>query len=163
MAFENDSEEEMLNKAYAERVASLRAKAEGGDGDAMFELGMIFFWSRHDMKKLRKQAVYWFRRGHNLDHASCTMQLGECYELGHGLQQSFAMATYLYVLAANNGSENACYTLGHNIACEYCDMVRDEKAVTRWFLEMEKATHKDSYPSSRSYAARWLHEHAAKS
>ena len=159
---ENEKELEMAKKRDAEHVASVRAKAEDGDGDAILELGIIYCDGKRGLPKDRVEAVVWFQRGHTLDHASCTMQLGGCYKLGYGLEKSFSMATYLYVIAAKNGSEHACYELGHSIACEYSDMKRDEPEVTRWFRAMEKATCRDSFPDCRTYAARWLRQYAAE-
>ena len=151
-----------LKKAQAEKVARVRAKAEGGDGDAILKLGTMFFCGDDGLSKDFKQAVVWFQRGHNLGYATCTMRLGLCYELAYGVEASYSMATFFYTVAAKNGSEHGCYRLGHNIACEYCGMKRDEREVKRWFRAMEKAPHRDSFDDCRIYAANWMREHAAE-
>ncbi len=149
-------------KADAEYVASVRARAEGGDADAMFELGTMFSYGDKGMPEDPKQAAVWYRRGRDLDHATCTIHLGHCYVQGHGVGKSFSMAMYLYTVAAQNGSEHGCFLLGHSIACEYSGMKRDVQEAARWFSAMKEAPHRDDCDINRTYAAKWLRKHASK-
>ena len=48
------------------------------------------------------EAVKWYRKAAEKDHAKAQYNLGVCYEKGHGVQQNFPEAYKLYKLAANN-------------------------------------------------------------
>lgn len=151
-----EKEEEARRKAEAKYVAGVRAKAEGGDGDAMLHLGRLVSNGMKGLPEDRKQGAGWFRRGHDLNHTACTMELGLSYELGMGVERSDAMAMYLYTVAAKNGSEYACYTLGYSFAHKYCGVVKDEQEAVRWFTAMKTAPIRDSGDTNRAHAAGWL-------
>ncbi len=156
------SEKLAKEKRDAAYVARLRAKAEGGDGDAMFQLGMMYDLGEVGLPKDFKQAAVWLRRGHNVNHAACSVVLGANYGTGRGVEKSPLMALYLYTVAAQNGSEHACFCMGKDFAYGHCGMKKDEQEAARWFTAMKTASKRDSCDEDRADAAEWLREHAAE-
>ena len=141
----------------------MRAEAEGGDGNAMFDLGEWYYYEEMGLAKDYKQAASWYQCGDDLGHASCTANLGSCYHLGNGVERDEAYALCLYGIAAKGGSEDGCYYLAQCLAYGWNGLRKNARAATRWFRAMESATVREAGDDARDAAAEWLREHAVDS
>ena len=160
-AIDGTKAEEWLKKhAEEEKVKEVRARAEGGDGDAMHELGTWYYQGRKGLTKDFKQAIGWLQRGHELGHATCTNALGVRYTYGQGVKQDKAYAMSLYGIAAGRGSENGCHNLARCLARGMNGVRKNVREATRWYRAMENAAVRDADESFRITAAEWLREHA---
>ena len=77
-------------------------KAEQGDADAQFALGLHF-----EEGQDYAQAVYWYRRAAEQGDVFAQSFLGESYEEGDGVSQDIEQAVYWYCRAAKQGDTDA--------------------------------------------------------
>ena len=71
-AVDGPKAEEWLKKhAEEEEVKTMRAMAEGGNGDAILWMGEWYYTGKKGFPIDFKQAVGWFQRGYELGHLSC--------------------------------------------------------------------------------------------
>ena len=152
-----------MKLAEEEAVKAMRARAEGGDTEAMCRMGAWHFFGMRGLAKDAKSGVGWWQRGHDLGHATCTAGLGVCYVYGQGVEQDEAYALCLYGIAAARGSESGCYILANRLANGWNGLRKNARAATRWYRAMESATVRDADDESRDKAAEWLREHAVDS
>ena len=82
--------------------AQARHKAELGDADAQFRMGVLE----------PEKAVFWWRKAAEQGHADAQHYLGFRYQVGDGLIQDFIEAVGLYRMAANKGLAKSQYFLG---------------------------------------------------
>ena len=149
--------------AGEEEVKEVRAMAEGGDAEAMSDLGQWYYYGRNGLAKDRKQAADWFQRGDDLGDVTCTAMLGACYDLDDGVEQDEVYAVHLYTAAAARGSEIGCCLLANYLAKGWSGLRKNPRAATRWYRAMESATVRDASDGARDVAAKWLREHAVDS
>ena len=158
---------EAWSKKLAEEkeVKKMRARAGGGDAEAMHALANRYYYGFDGLGKDYEQAASWYQRGHDLDDASCTFGLGCCYNRGEGVQRNHGYAQYLCTIAACRGSEIACYSLALHLAWGAPWMCPNAREATRWFRAMENAPMRDAGRDDsalRDKAAEWLREHAVE-
>ena len=146
-----------------EEVKATRARAEGGDAEAMFVLGQWYYHGSKGLAMDFKQAFGWWQRGDDLGHATCTAELGLCYTLGDGVEKDEVYALHLYTAAAGRGSERGCFNLAHGLAYGFLGLRKNARAATRLYRAMESATLRDACDDARDEAAEWLREHAVDS
>ena len=93
--------------------------------------------------KAMQEVVTTLRKAASSGHARAQYQLGQCYELGNGIEADIQEALRLYQISAVAGDPDAQYTLGHRLA--------DGAGITQSFAEaqkwMEKATESNRYYS----------------
>ncbi len=82
---------------------SLKARAERGDGQAQYELGVRYFEGREVPKDLI-EALRWFKMSADNGVASGQIKLGWMYENGKGVAQDTAEARRWYARAADQGN-----------------------------------------------------------
>ena len=85
---------------YATAIRELRPLAEQGDGDAQFNLGIMYdvgLGVRHDYA----EALQWYRKAAEQGHAKAQFNLGLMYTTGEGAPQNYAQAHMWYNLAAS--------------------------------------------------------------
>src|SRR6266542_6442422 len=110
----------------------IKAKAETGDAQSQYELGAAFFFGNFGVAKDEVEALKWWRKAADQNHATAQHILGLCYDMGRGVvkdemeavkwyrkaaQQSYAMAQYILGL---------CYAKGEGVA-------KDEMEAVKWF------------------------------
>ena len=98
---------EAENKAFAET----KAKAEAGDAEAQFNLGVMYD-EGEGVPKDDKEAVKWWQKAADQGNAKTQVNLGGMYEKGQGVGQDFKEAFKWYQTAADQGFVNAQYNLG---------------------------------------------------
>ena len=93
-------------------VADFRAKAEGGDANAMVKLGFSYRDGLHGLKKDATQRFMWFKRAADLKDVDAITSCGIAYLHGKGVKVSHTRGLTMLGAAAALGSEHACGILG---------------------------------------------------
>ena len=141
------------------RVAETRRKAEGGDRDAMRDLG---FWYRDGEKGLAvdlKQAFEYFERAAELDEPTALSACAQALLEGKGVERDTARGHFMLGAGCALGAEHACYLKGFGHQLGLWGLKKDDKQATRWFRKMPGCSVKNS-AGNREKAAKWLREHA---
>jgi len=86
-----------------EGIETLQAKAEQGDSEAQFNLGMIYNLGSGVSRDGKKAARLWLIAAQQ-GHATAQAYLGTRYENGFGVPQNYAIAFKWYRLAAEQGN-----------------------------------------------------------
>eukprot|EP00035_Acanthoeca_spectabilis_P002131 m.85304 g.85304 ORF g.85304 m.85304 type:complete len:916 (-) comp11373_c0_seq1:115-2862(-) len=96
--------------------------AQLGDGQEIFNLALAFSTGER-CEQSWAQTAEWYRRGTEVGHAACMLNLGLMHEQGQGIPQNWPEAFRLYELAAMSETDNKaaamaagnlanCYTQG---------------------------------------------------
>src|SRR5712671_2541215 len=88
-----------------------RAKADQGDPDAQFALGLNYGSAEGDLQDL-VQAAQWYRKAADQNHSLAQFNLGLMYTKGEGVPQDEAIAVAWMRKAANQGDAGAQFNLG---------------------------------------------------
>ena len=96
--------------AGAESIQSLRAKAEQGDADAQYSLGVKYRIGR-GVPESDVEAVKWFRRAAEQGHISAQWSMGHMYDEGYGVQENNVTAANWFLRAAKQGDADAQFSL----------------------------------------------------
>ncbi len=87
-------------KQFGKAYNGFRKLAVGGNADAQFRLGGLYFKGQ-GVKQNSAEAVNWFQKAATAGHAEAQNSLGVRYEKGQGIGQDFAMAVKWYREAAD--------------------------------------------------------------
>jgi len=93
-------------KAEAYSPQELRKRADQGDPDAQYVLG-VRYHNGEGVLRDDSQAVEWYQRAANQGYVPAQSALGAYYEAGHGVAQDFSKAYFWTVLAVAQGDENS--------------------------------------------------------
>src|SRR5262245_15542660 len=80
-------------------LAVVRAKAEGGDAAAQYELGNRLFFGQ-DVAEDRTAALPWYRKAAEQNHADAQNKLALAYHGGRGVERDEVEATWWWKRAA---------------------------------------------------------------
>jgi TPR repeat protein len=89
------------SEADRQALAQLHAKAELGDAQSQFELGLAFYGGKYGV------AAKCFRKAAEQNHAEAQSNLGVCYERGDGVAKYEVEPYKWYALAAAQGDTKA--------------------------------------------------------
>ena len=109
--------------------SSLRQKAESGDREAQYALGLAA-QSNHDYL----EAVKWYRRSADQGLSGAQVNLGLLYDLGLGVEQDPVRSAHWFILAAAQDDPDGefdlgiCYLHGSGIQ-------QDWEAAIKWFTK----------------------------
>ncbi len=95
----------------AQPTESLKLKAEGGDPQAQFQLG-VFYYHGQGVEQNYKTALKWLKRAGEQEHTVSQYWLGVFYELGLDGKQNYKTALYWYKLAGEQGHADSQYMAG---------------------------------------------------
>jgi TPR repeat protein len=84
----------------------------GHDAEAAHETALIYEYGRHSIAVDVVAAAQWFERAAEAGNVEAMAELGLCYELGCGVEQSDEQALDWYTKAANLGHATAKYSVG---------------------------------------------------
>jgi TPR repeat protein len=112
------------NEADRKLLAEIRARAEIGDAQSQFELGWEFFSGTLGVTKDDAEAVKWYRKAAEQNHAGAQYNLGFCYASGEGVAKDEVEAYKWWLLAAGQGNDDA----KHNMTIVENKMSREEIA-----------------------------------
>ncbi len=96
---------------YATALREWRPLAKQGSPRALFFLGHMYRYGRgvpHD----DAEAVKWYSKGAEREHAGAQYNLGVMYDKGLGVPQDYAKALFWYRMADAQGHGGAQYNLG---------------------------------------------------
>ena len=111
---ETDFEPEETNapvQALTPLIDALRVRAEAGDAEAQFNLGVLYN-NGDGVPQDDAEAVRWYRLAADQGYADAQYNLGVMYATGEGVPQDDAEALRWYRLAADQGHAGAQHNLG---------------------------------------------------
>jgi len=155
------SKADAWKKAMAEEaeVAAYRQRAEGGDAEAMRELGFAYRDGTRGLKTDLPQSFTWFKRAAGLKDVPALTSCGIAYTNGQGVERSTSRGISMISMGAALGSEHAWGLLGRANAEGIFGFDKNPQEATRFYREMQKCECRDSTPATRERAAAWLLEH----
>lgn len=122
-------------------LKAIRTKAEHGDAEAQFSLGLKYSSGHADAHGFA-EAVRWYRKAAEQNHSRAQFNLGIMFAQGQGVVKDDAAALIWIRKAAENGEVGAQHDLG----------IRYQRSSLR-YSKMEKMDAADS----RIEAYKWLH------
>ena len=139
-------------------VKEMRAKAEGGDGPAMYRLGG---WCNSGMNGLTKddvQARAWYERSAATRYPKGMAAFGECLLLGIGGPQDNALGLVNVTEAAYLGSDVGVMKLGRAFYNGKYGLPRDPARAKFWLKKIieRECKYKQLSKAGNELAARWL-------
>jgi TPR repeat protein len=141
-------------------VRRLRVKAEGGDGWAMYTMGVLLMYGKWGVRKDRAEAFRWCQRSADAGCEDGVALLGHCYMQGHGVGKNNSLGLTYVTEGATRGAQYGCYRLGCYFAKALHGLPKDDKQATKWYRKMQACTNVTVSASCKEEAAAWLHEHA---
>ena len=114
----------------ADDLQTLRKKAEAGDADAQYFLGLAYAAGR-SVPEDNAKAVKWYRKAAEQGNASAQCTLGLMYDIGEDVPEDDAEAVKWYRKAAEQGYALAQYRLGVKYA-EGEGVPEDDVAAYAW-------------------------------
>jgi len=96
----------------------LRKKAEQGDADAQYKLGILCARAakklgKDNSEKYEAGAVVWYRKAAEQGYAKAQYVLGHCHYIGKGVVKNIAEAVKWYRKAAEQGNAHGQNNLGN--------------------------------------------------
>jgi len=97
-----------LDSIYAERIAALTSRAEGGETKAMFDLGMLYdLPEKPDAPFDLERALHWYETAAEAGHAWAQFALGNMHDKAHGTPRNHRAARKWYAASAEQGVAEA--------------------------------------------------------
>jgi TPR repeat protein len=97
-----------LDSIYAERIAALTSRAEGGEAKAMFDLGLLYdLPEKRDAPFDLERARHWYEKAAEAGHAWAQFALGNMHEKAHGTPRNQLAARKWYAASAEQGVAEA--------------------------------------------------------
>ena len=90
-----------MNNHSEESFESVRLRAEQGDADAQYNLG-VMYGDGEGVPQDDKEAVRWYRLAAEQGNSDAQNNLGLMYEEGEGVPQDYSQAHIWYNLAASD-------------------------------------------------------------
>eukprot|EP00537_Pseudo-nitzschia_pungens_P005540 CAMPEP_0172367506 /NCGR_PEP_ID=MMETSP1060-20121228/21640_1 /TAXON_ID=37318 /ORGANISM="Pseudo-nitzschia pungens, Strain cf. cingulata" /LENGTH=310 /DNA_ID=CAMNT_0013091765 /DNA_START=40 /DNA_END=972 /DNA_ORIENTATION=- len=84
----------------------------GNDAESAHDLAVMYEYGRHGIEIDVVAAAEWFERGATEGNVESMVELGLCYELGCGVEQSDELALDWYTKAAHLGHPTAKFSVG---------------------------------------------------
>lgn len=142
--------------ASAEITAEMIAKAENGDADAQFNVGLAYY-----NQKDYANAVKWYELAAEKDYALAQNNLGVCYDKGTGVKKNPVEAAKWYGKAAEQGMAIAQHNLGY---CYYhgLGVEKDYDEAYKWYRKAAEQGNKSAisklyyWPTSKIEKLRML-------
>jgi len=94
---------------YAEAIIWYRQRAEQGQADGQYYLGLMYALGKGLPRDYQKAAM-WFRKAAEQGYADAQFDLGRLYAVGDGVEQDIVEAYILISLAASQGHKKAIKT-----------------------------------------------------
>ena len=142
------------------KVKETREKAEGGDGDAMYCLGMCYRSGRGGLAQDAVQSRAWFERSAAARDPRGLAALGECLLRGIGGPQNYAFGLVNVTAAAELGSDYGAYLLGQVFFIGKYDLPKDPVRARFWLKKIVdgECTHKQLGDRNKAKAVELFRE-----
>ena len=115
----------------------------GDDADSAHETALIYEYGRHNIDVDVVAAAQWFERAANQGHVEAMAELGLCYELGCGVEQSDEAALDWYTKAAHEGHVTAKFSVGE-IFEEASGVPQSDEEACLWYYRAALVGDEDS-------------------
>jgi len=152
---------EAWQKKLAEEilVKDKRAEAEGGDGDAMFALGVWYENGRMGLAKDHAQSCAWYERGAAVRDRSCLAKMGMRQVIGLDGPPNIGLGILNITEAAHLGSDYGAFLLGEWFFKGELGLPKDPARARFWLQQVANDECKSRiYPSGPAEAAEYLRE-----
>lgn len=93
--------------AWGQSAEELMQKAQNGDAEAQYELGVAYEDGNLGLTKNRSEAAKWYLKAAEQGHAEAQRDIGGCYNYGNGVSKDKKKAEYWYRKSAAQGYEVA--------------------------------------------------------
>ena len=120
---------------FQKRVKEMRAKAEGGDGEAMQWMGVSYTYGQ-GVAKDEAQARAWFERSAAARHPPGMANFGQCLLRGIGGPQDTALGLVNMIEAAHLGSNMGACTIGEVFFKGLCGLPKDPARARYWLKKV---------------------------
>ena len=130
MAEKRESEEN------AKRWKEVKEEAEKGDTAAMYDLAMSYQYGELGLEVDNEEAYKWYKKGADVGNLYCRVLVGDCLLTGRGTEANESEGLVLVSLAAEKGSDYACFLLGERYYKGLCRIRKDNEKAKFW---LEKA------------------------
>ena len=142
------------------KVQETRAKAEGGDAEAMYELGMWYQFGGCGLAKDEAQARAWLERSAAARNPKGMACFGRNLLLGIGGPQDNALGFVNVTAAAELGSDFGAYLLGIAFSNGVYSLPKDPVRARYWLKKVVdgECEFKGLSDQGLANAARWLRE-----
>ena len=160
-AIEGEVAEAWRKKLAVEKeVKECRAKAEGGDGEAMWTLGGWYQSGNHGLAKDKTQARAWFERSAATRDPRGLSCFGSCLLRGVGGPPNNSLGWVYITDGAHLGSNHAAYKLGSAFYHGRFGLPRDPKQARFWLKKAvdEECKFDHLATTGDHLAAVWLRE-----
>jgi U-box domain/Sel1 repeat len=98
------------------RVEALLKKAQGGDAEAMYRVGISYLTGTCGFEEDEKLAVKWFTKSHEAGYVQGTAALGYYMCNGYGVAKCHSTGIAYIGIAAGQGSDLAAFVMGMALA-----------------------------------------------
>ena len=141
-------------------VEEIRAKADGGDGDAMYRLGVWYQYGKNGLAEDYVQARAWFVRSAAARDPRGIATFGEYLLLGLGGSKETSFGLVNVTEAAGLGSDFAAYLLGKAFFHGMYNLPKDPVRARYWLRKVADGgcEYKHLNDAGKADAARWLRE-----
>ncbi|HEY2953398.1 MAG TPA: tetratricopeptide repeat protein [Verrucomicrobiae bacterium] len=144
----------MFSQGPTPDSSGTRARAEQGDADAQFDLGVSYGSSAGELLDFA-QAAQWYRKAAEQNHSLAQFNLGVMYAKGQGVAQDDAEAARWIRKAADRGDAGAQFNLGTrfhraSMGRELPDASESRVEAYKWFQLAAAQGYKDSISSRDS-------------
>ena len=120
---------------FEKRVKEMRAKAEGGDGEAMQWMGVCYTFGQ-GVAKDEAQARAWYERSAAARNPKGLASFSNCLLNGTGGPQDFALGLVNMTEAAYLGSDFGAYFLGDSFFNGTCGLPKDPVRARFWLKKI---------------------------
>ena len=147
------------NLEFEKRVKEMRAKAEGGDGEAMQWMGVSYTYGQ-SVAKDDAQARAWFERSAAARNPKGLASFSHCLVSGIGGPQDISFGLVNLTEAAGLGSDNAALLLGQAFLDGNHGLPKDPVRARYWLKKVvdDRCEHKHLQQKNITEAAEWLRE-----
>ena len=160
-AIEGEIAEAWTKKLEIEKkVKELRAKAEGGDGNAMYNLGLWYEGGSNGLPKDDVQARTWHERSTAARDPMGMARFGEFLLAGRGGSDNRPLGLVIVTEAATLGSDLAAWRLGESFLIGDDGLPKDPARARYWLKKAadSECEHEQLNESGKAIAARLLRE-----
>lgn len=114
---------------------SLDSRAESGDAESQFDLGMAYYEGSDGHTKNDELSIYWLKKAANQNYPIAMRIVGMRYLRGISVNQNYAEAERWLEKAANKGEEIAQLNLGFMFDGSYEQVLVDYKRAAYWLTK----------------------------
>lgn len=113
-------------------LEALTKKAQQGDRQAQYDLGMVYYAGKEEIPRNIKLGAEWFLKSAQQGQAEAQFAIGRCYFHGRGVPKDKALGARWYSEAAKQNHKQAAYVLGD---CYFLGegVERDHTESMKWF------------------------------